>query len=426
MYDITRKKINEIALGISSAKTREMFLKCFWNTIDTAIKEDDGHGIYVLTGDIPAMWLRDASASIKQYIPFASSDPDIASLIKGVIKKLFFYIGVDPYGNSFTLLPNAGTIWANDQTEKTPYTWERKFEVDSICYPFEIAYEYVKETGDISILDEGFLKASSLILDVIRKERNHHKDSNYSFVRPSNHEPDLPGNGKGGPLKVNGLIWTAFRPSDDASSLGYLVPSNAFASVMLDHLSRLLAVINEKQLSTLANDLSIGVKEAIMQNCIVKGPNGKDILVYETNGLGQNLLMDDANSPSLLSLPYFGFISAKDPLYVETRNFILSKNNPYFFSGKCLTGIGSPHTKKDYVWPMSLSMEGLTSHEISRKKEIIKEIVNADAGTSLTHESVNKDDPTLYTRGWFAWSNSLFSELVLSYLDLARSRGEKL
>ena len=128
--------------------------------------------------------------------------------------------------------------------------------------------------------------------------------------------------------------------------------------------------------------------------------------------------MDDANVPSLLSLPYLEYIEKDNPLYKNTRAFILSNKNKNYFEGKAAKGIGSDHTPEDYIWHIALAIELMTSIDHSEKDEILAFFEKTHADTYLCHEGFHKDDSFKYTRDWFSWSNSMFVEAVLRYIGL--------
>ena len=128
--------------------------------------------------------------------------------------------------------------------------------------------------------------------------------------------------------------------------------------------------------------------------------------------MGAQLLMDDANTPSLLSLPYLGICPANDPLYLRTRSFVLSKHNPYYYEGSSACGIGSPHTPEGYIWPISLCIQGMTSLQPAERAKILRMLLTTHAGTARIHESFDPNQPSAFTREWFAWANSMFGELV--------------
>ena len=127
--------------------------------------------------------------------------------------------------------------------------------------------------------------------------------------------------------------------------------------------------------------------------------------------------MDDSNAPSLLSLAYLGDVKPNDPIYRNTRKFVLSDSNPYFFKGKAGEGIGGPHIGYDMIWPMSIMMRAFTSLDDAEIQNCMVSLMNTDAGTGFIHESFNKDDPKNFTRAWFAWQNTLFGELVLKLVS---------
>jgi meiotically up-regulated gene 157 (Mug157) protein len=137
------------------------------------------------------------------------------------------------------------------------------------------------------------------------------------------------------------------------------------------------------------------------------------IYAYEVDGFGNQLLMDDANVPSLLSLSYLGCCTANDPVYVRTRSFVLSDDNPYFFRGKAGEGIGGPHVGLHMIWPLGIIMRALTSNDDKEILNCLRVLKNTHAGTGFMHEAFDKDDPKKFTRSWFAWANTMFGELIV-------------
>lgn len=418
MYEQMKKDIASFEATISDSKLRTMFHNCFFNTLDTTVEYLDNGEVYMLTGDIPAMWLRDSSASVMQYIEFANKDKDVFNLMRGLIKRQFFYIEVDPYANSFNRDPN-GHGHKADEGLRTPYTWERKFEIDSLCYPIWLIHRLYKVSNDKSLLDQQFVKVCKIIMDVFKKEQKHHELSDYYHYREGEKEGfNIPNHGKGGEVNYTGMIWSGYRPSDDACKYGYFIPGNMFAVVALRYMQELLKVIKEDDLCKEAKTLEEEVNAGINKYGIIDHPKYGRIYAYETDGLGNYLLMDDANVPSLLSIPYFKYVDADNEIYQNTRKYCLSKDNPYYFEGKVLKGIGSPHTPNGYVWHIGVVLEALTSNNKDEIKELINMVKNSDAGTNYTHEGVYKDDATIFTRSWFAWSNSLFAYLILKSKDI--------
>ena len=343
---VSRAIENEIARVqrlLTNKKLADMFAKCFPNTLDTTVhfRLDQGGkpDAIVYTGDIHAMWLRDSGAQVWPYVQFANNDPRLRQLIEGVIRRQFASIVLDPYANAFNDGPT-GSYWSSDLTDMKPELHERKYEIDSLCYPLRLAYEYWRVTGDASIFDSTWLQAIEKILTVFVEQQRKNGRGAYKFQRKTHVATDTRNNGGyGNPVRPVGLIASAFRPSDDA------------------------------------------------------------------------------NVPSLLAMPYLGDVSADDPIYQNTRRFVLSEDNPYFFKGTAAEGIGGPHIGQDMIWPMSIMMRAFTSQDEAEIKWCVETLMRTDAGTGYMHESFHKDDPNNYTRRWFAWQNTLFGELILHLVN---------
>ena len=395
----------------------ETFERCYTNTLDTTVKRLEDGSTYVITGDIPAMWLRDSVAQIRPYLMLAKEDQEIGDLIAGLVKRQFLYINIDPYANAFNEEAN-GNCWEKDETEMGPWIWERKYEIDSLCYPVQLAYLFWKNTGRVDHLDADFVQGVRKILDVFETEMYHEEKSSYRFVRRNSFFTDtLSRDGKGALVKSGvGLIWSGFRPSDDACVYGYLIPSNMFAVVILEYISELSKIVPElKELGEKAAQMAKMVRAAIEEYGVtVVGGVGK-AYAYEVDGFGQYHFMDDANVPSLLSMEYLGYEPMDQKVAENTRKVILSEINPYYYRGERAKGIGSPHTPVEYIWHISMAMEGLTAKSKEEKYEVIQRMIATDGGTGLMHEGFHVDDPTKYTREWFSWANAMFCELVLQY-----------
>ncbi len=404
-------------------KLTAMFEKCFTNTLDTTVKRLEDKTTHVITGDIPAMWLRDSTCQLRPYLIVAKENEEVANTIEQLVRRQMQMILIDPYANAFNEKPD-GSCWEKDITDTCDWVWERKYEIDSLCFPIQLAYLLWKNTGVTTQFDETFKKAVLKILEVWRTEQDHENNSKYSFVRPNCYFTDtLSRDGKGALVKSNiGLTWSGFRPSDDACEYGYLIPSNMFAVVVLEYISEIANVIwNDKKLSKMATDFSIEIREAIEKHGVVNNEQYGEIYAYEADGFGKYNLMDDANVPSLLSAAYLGYTSADSERYINTRKFILSDGNPYYYKGKSAKGIGSPHTPVNYIWHISLAIQGLTGSR-EEKLEIIKMMQNTEAGTNMMHEGFNVDNPDKYTREWFSWANAMFCELLLDYCDMKVDR----
>ena len=388
----------------------KFFADTFTNTYTTTLRTLKDGTVFVITGDIPAMWLRDSAAQVRPYLHLAKTDEKFANLISGVVKQQMKYVLLDPYANAFNETAN-GHCHNKDRTDMSDWIWERKYELDSLCAPVMLAHELWHATGREDHFDASFFSAARLIVETIRREQ-HHENSPYSFERFDCVDSDtLSNNGRGNPVGYTGMSWSGFRPSDDACKYNYLVPSNMYAVVALEHLAAM--PFNDTELKSLATQLAAEIRAGIETNAKVNHPRFGEIYAYEVDGLGNHHLMDDANVPSLLSMPYLGYCTNDNATYQATRAFVLSDENPYYFKGKAASGIGSPHTPHNYIWPISLCMQGLTSNSTQEQLSLLETLMNTDAGTGLMHEGFHKDHPSQFTRPWFAWANSLFAEFVI-------------
>ncbi len=398
-------------------KLFEMFEKCYGNTLDTTVKRMEDGTTYVITGDIPAMWLRDSVAQLRPYLVAAKEEAELSDLLVGLSKRQFMYVNIDPYANAFNEAAN-GNCWEHDDTDMGDWVWERKYEVDSLCYPLQFAYLIWKNTGRTDHFDGAFREGVSKILKVFRTEQNHEEESAYRFVRKDTYFTDtLSRDGKGALVKPGiGMTWSGFRPSDDACTYGYLVPSNMFAAVVLAYLEEIAEdVFGDLELKDEAERLKEEIYEGIESFGITDTENFGRVYAYEADGYGQFNLMDDANVPSLLSMNYLGFQGKHEEVTKNTRKLILSEANPYYYEGRKAAGIGSPHTPAKYIWHIALAMEGLTAKTEKEKLQSLHMLAQTDGGTGLMHEGFHADDDTRYTREWFSWANAMFCELVLDY-----------
>ena len=396
----------------SSPKLAQLYRNCFPNTIATTIQEQEDGSLFVITGDIPAMWLRDSAPQVDHYIPLAH-DPEVASIVRRVVEKQFKYVLIDPYANSFNPAPN-GEGHITDIPRNGPWVFERKYEIDSLCYPLWLCYRYWKATGDNAVLEK-LPQVVQTILGVWRTEQHHVEKSPYRFTRTDcPYQDTIHNNGMGAPVAYTGMTWSGFRPSDDACTYGYLVPSNMFAVVVLAYAAEMLG---DHPLAAEALALREEISEGLKKFATVEHPVHGTVYACEVDGMGNYLLMDDANIPSLISAPYLGYTTTDDPIYRQTRKMLLSADNPYYYEGKCAKGIGSPHTPARYVWHMALAMQGMTSDDKEEMKAILDMLTNCDGGTGYMHEGFHVDDPTVFTRPWFTWPDSLFCEFVNKCMD---------
>ena len=307
----------------------------------------------------------------------------------------------------------------SDKTDMKPELHERKWEIDSLCYPLRLAYQYWKETGDAGIFDDEWLAAITNILQTFKEQQRKEGVGSYRFQRKTERALDtLNNDGLGAPVNPVGLIVSSFRPSDDATTLQFLIPSNFFAVTSLRKAAEILTEVNgNKVLAHECTQLADEVEEALKKYATYNHPQYGTIYAFEVDGFGNHLLMDDANVPSLLAMAYLGDVEMNDPIYQNTRRFVWSENNPYFFKGKAGEGIGGPHIGYDMIWPMSIMMKAFTSQNDEEIKWCIKSLMDTDAGTGFMHESFHKDNPAKFTRAWFAWQNTLFGELILKLVN---------
>lgn len=423
--EVVELKIQDIKAMLVNPKIAWMFENCYPNTLDTTVHFDEGGNAgrgdtFIYTGDIPAMWLRDSGAQVWPYVRYAAVDPNMRKMIAGTIIRQFKLICMDPYANAFNDGPT-GEGHTDDKTGERPNknVFERKWEIDSHCYPIRLAYAYWKTTGDTSVFDEEWLDAIELTLKVFKDQQRKKGHGDYFFLRETDRQFDTKCCvGKGNPVKPCGLIASSFRPSDDATTFEFLVPANFFAVKSLRQAAEILETVNHQgRLARECTSLADEVEKALKKYAVVKHPKYGKIYAYEVDGFGNALMMDDANIPSLLSLPYLEAVDINDPVYKKTRKFILSEYNPYFHKGKVAEGVGSPHIDHDMIWPMSIMMRAFTAQSDKEIKKCVEMLMNTDANTGFMHESFHKDNADDFTREWFAWQNSLFGELIVHLID---------
>ncbi len=411
------EKINEVGKLIVDPELKWLFQNCYPNTLDTTVRFTQKNGrpdTFVITGDIPAMWLRDSTAQVWPYLPLANKDKPLQDLLAGVINRQTQCILIDPYANAFNDGPTGGG-WENDLTDMKPELHERKWEIDSLCYPVRLAYGYWKQTGDISCFDKDWEEAGRLILQTFREQQRKKNKGPYKFMRETAWQTDtVAGAGYGNPVRPVGLICSIFRPSDDATIYPFLIPSNFFAVTSLRQLAEMSEkILKNTSFSAECIGLADEVEKALQDFAVANHLDFGRMYAYEVDGFGNQLFMDDANVPNLLSMPYLDLCDRRDGIYQNTRKFVLSESNPYFFKGKYAEGVGGPHVGLDMIWPMSIIMRAMTSDSEKEIAYCLKMLKNTNAGTGFMHEAFHKDDPEHFTRKWFAWANTLFGELII-------------
>lgn len=407
---------------INNPELFKLFSRAFPNTLDTTVTHQSVNGIpdtYVITGDINAMWLRDSTAQVWPYLALIKKDHALQQLIAGVINRQAHYIRLDPYANAFNY-KDEGSIWESDFTTMRPELHERKWEIDSLCYHLRLVYEYWQVSKDSSIFTKDWLETVTQIYTTFKNQQLKDGEEHYTFQRNTPVATDtLADHGRGNPVNPVGLIASSFRPSDDATVLPFLVPANFFVVDVLSKLAKLLEF--HYPANILASDcrkLVFEVKHGLNEYAVVSHKKYGKILAYEVDGFGSHLFMDDANVPSLLALPYLGCLEHDSLIYQNTRRFILSTDNPWYFEGSAITGVGSIHTGRGRVWPIAIAMQGLTSNIDSEVDACIDLLLNSHANTYFMHEAINKDNQHEYSRPWFAWANSLFAELIIKRFKL--------
>jgi len=392
----------------------------FFLTLETCVQPLDDGSTYVITGDIDAMWIRDSSATMIPYISLASGSlasggeaSRFRNLVEGVLRRQAQFIRTDPYANSYTKAYGSTT---DDRLNRGAYVFTGNYEVDSGAYFFRLLERIMTSFPDAKLITEAPIHgAAKILVAMYRQERHHFNDSHYVYPKWEPYE--LPGpSGAGLPAGYTGMVWGAFRPSDDAQHFGYLIPSNLFlASTLPSIVEYARGQWNDEALAQDAEDLRASIVEGV-HKFGTRIVNSKEVYCYEVDGLGGCRLMDDANVPSLLSLPYLDPAMSvfKQDIYRSTREWILSSQNPWYFVGTAGKGIGSPHTGVDRIWPLSIIMEAITASNPNERHDAIALLMSLQVENHGLTESFQKDNSSEITRAWFAWPDALFAELMIS------------
>lgn len=414
--ELIEQIVKDVSAKIADEDIRRMFEQCFPNTLDTTVYHSERDGkpdTFIVTGDIPAMWLRDSVNQVWPYLQYIKQDQEIKNLFLGLLHRQSLCLISDPYANAFKRELHDGKA----------EVWERKYELDSLASFFRLSSAYFETTKDLQPFDDDWLEAVNRSLEVIHIEQNTlDKDNHpllFQFKTHSGHlHPAVRLSGYGYPGKHCCLSRCLFRPSDDETVFPYLIPANAMAVVNLRKIIPILEELSASDSVKLARRLAEQIDKGIKEWGIVEHKEFGKIYAYEVDGYGSSCIMDDPNIPSLLSLPYLGFCQTNDEVYQNTRKLILSRWNSFFAKGEVACGLTSPHVGVcDHFWPMATIMQALTSQDEKEIIECLQTLKRTHAGTFYMHESVDVDNQHHFTRHWFAWVNSLFGELIVKIHD---------
>lgn len=405
-----------------------LFENSFPNTLDTTIAwkgfaadnpEEDL--CFIITGDINAMWLRDSANQMQSYRSILdSSEDDIASLYRGVINLQARYLIAAPYCNAFLPPPESGMpVRPNGAGYVVTPSYDRKvvfscnFELDSFAAFLEISHDYYNATEDIDFFGKfHWIEAVQSLLGVATNmmEPTYAPDGAalqppYTFqVNTQTFTGTLGNFGLGNPTNRTGMVRSPFRPSDDTSVFEFLIPANAMFARYLEAGANIMELLPNapRGLARQMSDMAASIRGAIDQYAIVPSPiDGQTpIYAFEVDGYGGRILMDDANIPSLLSLPFLGYLDRDDPVYQNTRRFVLSSSNPWFSRGPVISAVGGPHIRPGTAWPMASIARILTSDNDEEILGQLQELVSSTDGLGLIHESINSFDQTTWTRQW--------------------------
>lgn len=384
-----------LVVPLTGKRVRDIQTAQLFHTLlhDFFLEDDDT--TYVQSGDIPAMWLRDSSAQTIPYLRFQPAYPVLRARFAGVIERDARNILADPYANAV-------------QSDYIP--WERKWEVDSLAWPVILASVYWRSTHDATVFTSDLHQALALIVDTYGCEQRHRRCSRYDYPEPV-YTNDAYNAG-------TGMIWGAFRPSDDPVEYRFNIPQNAIAVVALHDIQELAVQgYHDRSLAQRARQLGARVQIGIEEYGRFFDPTRRGwMYAYETDGFGKYNLMDDANIPNLTTLPYIDWCSPFDQTYLATRSFTLSMDDPFYFSGRYAQGLGSPHTPYGYVWPLGIIGRALTATSSIEVATAITTLAETDGESGLIHESFYPDGYWRFTRPEFGWANALGAELFFRSL----------
>lgn len=452
---LVEKVIKDMNEKMVDKDLARIFENAFPNTLDTTVKwhvdgtEKAGKGTqswlgstgawegaqsFIVTGDISAEWLRDSTNQLAQYQRLAKEDAAITTLLLGAINTQAEYVIASPYCNAFQP-PPPSKIKTSDNGQgdsvhpayEPSQVFECKYEIDSLAHFLSLTNQLYNHSGSTAFINKRWLEAVDSLIEVIDEQSQSTFDpktgtfqpQEYRFQRNTNTGTEtLNLGGNGNPLNYGtGLVRSAFRPSDDATILGFFIPGNAMMAVELKRTADILSKANKASLAQELRARGERIEKGIWEHGVVSHRKFGSVFAFEVDGYGSSIIMDDANLPSLLALPLLGFLDKDEKTYQNTRKMILSKEgNPYFLTGTDFSGIGGPHIGFKNAWPMSLLVQAMTSEDDAEIKGLLAAVKEASP-LGLVHESVDVEEIRTYTRSWFAWANSVFAQTILDIAE---------
>jgi meiotically up-regulated gene 157 (Mug157) protein len=427
------KVIEDVTSRMTDKDMARLFENAFPNTLDTTVrwhtpttaelhdatswkgkgKPWEGPQSFIVTGDINAEWLRDSTNQLLQYQPLAKKDPALSTLLLGAINTQAEYVIESPYCNAFQPPPASklrpsrnGQDDSVHPVYEPAFVFECKYELDSLAHFLALTNQYYNSTGNIEFLTARWYSALQEVLNVLDaqslptfNEDGQHAGQEYTFQRTTNAGTEtLNLRGCGNPLAPGtGLVRSAFRPSDDATILGYFIPANAMMAVELKRTAEIMRQVGQNKWAKILQARGEAIDEGVWEYGVVNHRKYGDVFAYEVDGYGSQIMMDDANIPSLLALPLLGFVNKDNKIYQNTRRMILEKaGNPFYLEGKQFHGIGGPHIGLQNSWPMSLLVQAMTSDDASEINQCLN-LVLSSSKLGLVHESIDVNNINRYT-----------------------------
>ena len=427
------KVIEDITTRMQDKDLARLFENAFPNTLDTTVRWHidgrqkksraktyadgawEGPQSFIVTGDINAEWLRDSTNQLAQYQALAPKDEKLRLLILGAINTQAEYVIASPYCNAFQPPPPSklsATMNGQDDIVHPAYepnlVFECKYELDSLAHFLALGNRFYDNTKSTAFITNRWLLALKTMMAVLEEQSKStfnattgaFEQNEYRFSRKTSAGTEtLNLGGIGNPLNSGtGLVRSAFRPSDDATTFGFFIPANAMMVVELKRTAAILGLVGKDDLARPLLARAKSMDQGIREHGVVTHKKYGEVFAFEVDGYGSQIMMDDANLPSLLALPLLGYVEASDEIYKSTRKMILEQaGNPYYLSGKAFPGIGGPHIGLQYAWPMSRLVQAMTSDDEDEIKSSLQDVLRSSK-LGLVHESINVDMASQYTR----------------------------